>query len=296
MMALKGRMSFGSNWWAKQWLEAMESLGWGNRLTRGRAYARNGNVLDIEISPGKVKAHVQGSKKTPYKVEISVKTLSQQEWEQVLDSLASKAIFSAKLLAGEMPDNIEEAFSLLEVSLFPRYNTDLSAQCTCTDWADPCKHIAAVCYILAQEFDRDPFLLFKLRGMNREQIMEAICNRRTSAAQPMIAKREEELSGEVERGSNIQNNEISIGEKIDEKVRSVACGSQHDDCSLINYWTGKMKSMDIKIVVEPPLVEQSILKRLGEPPFLAGKMDMIRQLEQDYKKVLLKAITVGYKN
>jgi len=273
-MALRGRKSFGSNWWAKQWLEALESLGWDGRLTRGRSYARNGNVLDLEISPGKVEAHVQGSRKAPYKVEISMKTLSQHEWEQVLDALASKAIFSAKLLAGEMPDNIEEAFSLLEVSLFPRYAADLSARCTCPDWANPCKHIAAVYYILAQEFDRDPFLLFKLRGMNREQIMEAICNRRTSAARPITEKKYEELPQEVESEGS----------------------SQHDGVSLINYWTGKMKSMDIKIVVEPPLVEQSILKRLGDPPFFAGKMDMIRQLEQDYKRVLLKAITVGYKD
>ncbi|MFO7154520.1 MAG: SWIM zinc finger family protein [Caldicoprobacter oshimai] len=274
MMASRGKKGFGSSWWAKQWLEALESFGWDSRLTRGRAYARNGNVLDVEISPGRVKAHVQGSRKTPYKVEISMKTLSQYEWDQVLDALASKAIFSAKLLAGEMPDNIEEAFSSLEVSLFPRYAMDLSAHCTCPDGANPCKHIAAVYYILAQEFDRDPFLLFKLRGMNREQIMEAIRNRRTSAAEPMTAKKEGGLPQEIEREGS----------------------SQHDAVSLINYWTGKMKSMDIKIAVEPPLVEQSILKRLGEPPFFAGKMDMIRQLEQDYKKVLLKAITVGYKD
>ncbi len=295
-MACRGKKAFGSNWWAKQWLEALESCGWDSRLTRGRAYARNGNVLNVEISPGKVEAHVQGSRKIPYKVEISVKTLSQCEWEQVLDALASKAIFSAKLLSGEMPDNIEEAFSALEVSLFPRCAIELSAHCTCSDWANPCKHIAAVCYILAQEFDRDPFLLFKLRGMSREQIMEAIRNRRTSAAQPMAAKKEEDLPKEVEREYNLQNDEVSLEEKIDEKVKPVGCSSQHDHVSLINYWTGKMKSMDIKIVVEPPLVEQSILKRLGEPPFLAGKMDMIRQLERDYKKVLLKAITVGYKD
>lgn len=273
-MALRGKKGFGSNWWAKQWLEALESFGWDNRLARGKAYARNGNVLDVEILPGKVKARVQGSRKTPYKVEIFMKTLSQNEWEQVLDALASKAIFSAKLLAGEMPDNIEEAFSSLEVPLFPKYAMDLSAECTCPDWANPCKHIAAVYYILAQEFDRDPFLLFRLRGMDKEQIMEAIRNRRAKSAEATAEKK----------------SEVSVRE--DEKEN----GSQSNVGSLANYWTGKMKSMDIKIVIEPPLVEQSILKRLGEPSFFAGKMDMVRQLEQDYKKVLLKAITVGCKS
>lgn len=294
-MAWNGKKGFGSSWWAKQWLEALESFGWNSRLTRGRAYARNGNVLDIEISAGKVEAHVQGSKEIPYKVEIFIKTLSHHEWEQVLNALASKAIFAAKLLAGEMPNNIEEAFSSLEVSLFPRYTMDLSAYCTCSDPVNPCKHIAAVYYILAREFDRDPFLLFKLRGMNREQIIEAFRSRRTGSAEPEATKREEGLFPEPNGERGRQGDQVSYGERIDEKEKQVACSSR-DDVSLINYWTGRMKSMDIKIVVEPPLVEQSILKRLGEPPFFAGKMDMIRQMEQDYKKVLLKAITIGYKD
>lgn len=295
-MASREKKGFGSSWWARQWLEAFECFGWGKCLTRGKAYARNGNVLDVEILPGLVKAHVRGSKKTPYKVEISMKTLSEHEWEQVLDALASKAIFSAKLLVGDMPGDIEKAFSSLEVSIFPRHTMDLTAHCTCSDWLSPCKHIAAVYYILAQEFDRDPFLLFKLRGMNREQIMEAIRNRRTSVAQPVTAKKEEHLPQEVKSEYGLQNDGVSFEEKIDEKVRPITGNLQHDEVSLINYWTGKMRNMDIKITVEPPLVEQSILKRLGEPPFFAGKMDMIRQLEQDYKKVLLKAITVGYKD
>ncbi|NPV79247.1 MAG: hypothetical protein HPY52_03070 [Firmicutes bacterium] len=171
---------FGENWWAKRWLSVLESFGWANRLQRERSYARGGNVLDIDIQPGMVKAEVQGSRPRPYRVTIKMQPLSDKEWDRVISAMAGKAIFAARLLAGEMPENIEEAFASSRVSLFPKSSSDITTSCSCPDWANPCKHVAAVYYLLGERFDGDPFLLFRLRGRSREELTEALRQRRAA--------------------------------------------------------------------------------------------------------------------
>src|SRR5882757_6373490 len=96
--------AFGQSWWAKRWIATLEAFDLGTRLTRGRSYARSGQVLSIEIEPGLVRAKVQGSRPKPYGVDIQVKTLSEDEWQRVAEALSGQALFAAKLMAGEMPD------------------------------------------------------------------------------------------------------------------------------------------------------------------------------------------------
>ena len=179
---LARRGEFGTEWWARRWLEVLESLGWSSRLQRGRAYAREGRVLEIRVSPGEVTARVQGSRPRPYTVKISVRPLSDDQWERVLDAMAARAAFAARLLAGEMPVDIEEAFRVARCSLFPASESQISTSCSCPDWANPCKHIAAVYYLLGRQFDGDPFLMFVLRGRTREQVLAALRERRIERA------------------------------------------------------------------------------------------------------------------
>ena len=176
------RGDFAKNWWATRWIEAMERLMEVKRLRRGRNYARRGQVLSIEETKGGVTARVQGSRRTPYKVSIQVKPLSDAQWEKVIGALANQALFTAQLLAGEMPQDIEEAFAAAGVSLFPDKGGDLVTDCSCPDWANPCKHVAATHYILGEQFDEDPFLLFRLRGRSQEQVLEAMRQRRADQA------------------------------------------------------------------------------------------------------------------
>lgn len=143
----------------------------GTRLTRGRSYARAGQVLSIEVEPGEVTAQVQGSRRLPYEVRIGTLTLSSKDWARVEEVMASRAVFLAKLLAGEMPHEIEEAFAESRLSLFPMSPGDLSSDCSCPDWANPCKHIAATYYLLAEAFDADPFLIFRWRGRDRDELL-----------------------------------------------------------------------------------------------------------------------------
>jgi uncharacterized Zn finger protein len=165
------RGAFGQSWWAKRWIQVLESFHIGGRLDRGRSYARKGQVVSIEIDTGQVKAIVQGSDPTPYQVTIGLPVLSNQDWKKLAKALSRQALFSVKLLAGEMPQDIEQAFADSGLSLFPAKMTDLETDCSCPDWSNPCKHIAAVYYLLGEEFDRDPFLIFKLRGMLREELV-----------------------------------------------------------------------------------------------------------------------------
>jgi uncharacterized Zn finger protein len=175
------RGAFGTSWWAKRWIAALDRFGWGSRLQRGKTYARQGQVLAIDFAGAKIKAKVQGSRPKPYDVTIEMQPLSAAQWEQAIEALSRQAIFAAKLLAGEMPQDIEQAFDTAGVPLFPRGPHDISATCSCPDYANPCKHIAAVYYLLGERFDEDPFLIFQARGRTRKQIINALRALRASA-------------------------------------------------------------------------------------------------------------------
>ena len=162
---------FGKSWWAKRWTTVLEGFSLGTRMSRGRSYARSGQVLSIDVSEGKIQAQVQGSRSRPYEVKIQVKQLPKAAWAKVAAAAAAQAIFASKLLAGQMPQEMEEIFQAEGVSLFPERYKDLSTECSCPDYENPCKHIAAVYYLLGEEFDRDPFLIFRMRGMTRQAFL-----------------------------------------------------------------------------------------------------------------------------
>jgi uncharacterized Zn finger protein len=171
----------GASWWAQRWQSVLESFGWADRLARGRSYARYGAVRRLEITPGEVRATVQGSLASPYAVRIAVRPLSRTEWERVVAALGAQARYTAHLQAGEMPPAIEDAFTAARAPLFPTAD-ELAADCPCPDPANPCKHIAAAYYALGAEIDRDPFLIFRLRGRDRDQLLAALREVRAAAA------------------------------------------------------------------------------------------------------------------
>jgi uncharacterized Zn finger protein len=168
------RGAFGRSWWARRWLAVLEALQVGGRLSRGRAYARRGQVMDVAIEEGLVRARVQGSRPEPYEVSIRVTPLPPAAWARLAEVLSGEAAFLAKLLAGEMPADIETAFGKASLSLFPERLSELQTSCSCPDWSNPCKHIAAVYYLLGEEFDRDPFLIFRLRGITRDELLRLV--------------------------------------------------------------------------------------------------------------------------
>ena len=162
------------NWWARRWVEVLERFAVGRRLGRGRSYARQGHIVDIEIGKGSVIAHVQGSRDAPYLVRMHFSMLSSTDWKKVIRALTQRPDVAVELGMGQIPDSIESVFEEQNLSLFPNASGDLKANCSCPDNANPCKHVAAVYYLLGEEFDRDPFLIFQLRGMERGELLAAL--------------------------------------------------------------------------------------------------------------------------
>jgi uncharacterized Zn finger protein len=168
------RGAIGEQWWSRRFIGALESYGMSSRLSRGRSYARAGQVLEFTLTPGKVTARVQGSRVRPYAVSIKVAPLPAAQWRTVQDRLASQALFRAKLLAGEMPHEIEQVFADCGTPLFPADIDDMDMSCSCPDWEVPCKHLAALCYVLAEAFDADPFAMLAWRGKGRDEMLAAL--------------------------------------------------------------------------------------------------------------------------
>ena len=177
---------FGVTWWGKQWITALDRLGhaYSNRLPRGRSYARAGRVVDLAMGAGEATAGVVGTRRKPYEVRIGLKTFSKSQWKRVIDVLAGRARITVALLRGELPAQIGESLQTHGIQLFPLSKTDLETSCSCPDWANPCKHVAAVHYVLAAALDMDPFLIFVLRGLGREAVLAAVAEARGMAAPP----------------------------------------------------------------------------------------------------------------
>lgn len=233
--------TIGETWWSQRWIRALEELQMGARLARGRSYARRGQVLDMHVQAGRVTARVQGSRPAPYAVEICMRTLTEDEWRAVIKALSLQALFAAKLLAGEMPHEIEHVFDAAHVPLFPKHIDDLRTTCSCPDWANPCKHIAAVYYLLADSFDKDPFLLFALRGKRKDDVLAALREQR--AGEPHERPRAEE---EPARGAP-------------------------DEAWLKEFWRPGKAAEHFVIRPARPPVHMALLARLGRGPFMEIK-------------------------
>ena len=255
---------FARTWWASRWARSL--TGWISpaRMARARAYARRGQVVGLDVQVGLVLARVQGTRPSPYQVRIQSKTLTEPEWERVVEQLAGQAIYAAQLLNGEMPHEIEAVFDLAGVSLFPSPERDLTSECSCPDPIKPCKHIAAVILLVGEQLDEDPFLMFALRGRTREQIMSALRNRRTPASvAPSRA------------GTARVDGAIPLGECLE------------------HFWEMGSDVSSLQIRVEPPEVELQVLRVLGTPTF-AEDETLLDRLAAVYGIVSRKALDTAY--
>lgn len=203
-----------------------------------------------------IKARVRGSRPEPYKVTIEVRKLTESDWRKVAKELSQQALFLAKLLAGVMPQEIEQAFERVSLSLFPKTRGDLVTECSCPDWSNPCKHIAAVYYLLGEEFDRDPFLIFKMRGKSREELVELL----------------------AEKPANATGRPHSL---VSPQVQAQ---SEPLPANPSTFWTAVKLPEDFWGNVETPAVTAPLLKRLGKFPFWRGKTPLQEALGANYSR------------
>jgi len=289
------RGNFGQNWWAKRWIETLESFHIGARLSRGRSYARKGQVISIDVRKGVVLAKVQGTRSKPYEIVIRMKEIAKRSWKKVAKLLSGRILYVAQLLNGEMPMEIEEKFKEAGVSLFPSKRKDLNTSCTCPDWSNPCKHIAAVFYLLGEEFDRDPFLIFKLRGKTREELVDLMgvsSLDRGDAADETITKEEEKpdsspepLTSDVKAFWKGQKHAGKVGDEQENNTENEKSGPPVGNAGKsLNLPAGDKNELSDNLFgeIKFPHVTAALPKRLGNFPFWRGGENFLNALKPIY--------------
>ncbi|HVF10314.1 MAG TPA: SWIM zinc finger family protein [Abditibacteriaceae bacterium] len=268
------RGGFGESWWAKRWIQVLETFNIGSRLSRGRSYARSGQVLSVEIEPGLVKAKVQGSRPKPYNVRIRIETLAPQDGDKLAAALSSQVLFTAKLLAGEMPQDIEQVFTASALSLFPERSSDLNTECSCPDWSNPCKHVAAVYYLLGEEFDRDPFLLFRLRGIDRERL--------TALLETPETVPDEKLTPSDDTGSAAPAPARRRKAKAATAIATPSPAPEPLSPDATVFWQGAALPDDFWGEAQLPPINAALPRRLGNFPFWRGERPLLETIEPIY--------------
>ena len=255
----------GTTWWGKRWIEALEHVlgGDAGRLGRGRTYARAGRTHDLTVSGGEVHAKVTGSRDAPYDIEIRLSRLSDEAWKKAIAQMAEKAQFAAELLAGQMPRDIDAAFRAADASLFPRTRKELVTECSCPDWGDPCKHVAATHYVLGDVLDRDPFLLFELRGRTKVEVLDAL---RAARGGGTSAQGKGKRGGA--RSGTAGDAVVPAGEPREaSEPRRVTPGKSE----LAEYDRPREALPSLHFSFDAPAVPAAVLRQLGAPAAWSGK-------------------------
>ena len=273
LVARSERGSIGEHWWSKRFVDVLESFALGSRLTRGKNYARRGQVVSLDVAAGSVTARVQGSRRTPYTVAIALAPFSGLLWAKVEVVLAEQAIHSAQLLAGEMPAELEQVFAAAGAPLFPARAADLSMSCSCPDWEVPCKHLAATFYLLAESFDDDPFRILAWRGRSREALLARLRELRSDA--PSVpADGPPTPSVDV-----VQQRDVGAGMALDEEP-AAAPGTQRVD--QFAFWdAGELPALP----THPVLPTDLLLRQLPTPAPALGGARLVDDLRPLYARL-----------
>jgi uncharacterized Zn finger protein len=266
------RGAIGEQWWSRRFIAVLESFGMTGRLQRGRNYARRGQVLEFSLVAGKVAARVQGSRPSPYKVTLAVQPLTAAQWKTVESRLAAQALFRARLLAGEMPAEIEQVFADAGTPLFPESSRDLAMDCNCPDWGFPCKHVAAVCYVLAEAFDDDPFAMLAWRGKSRADLLAALRGMGAGGTAGAAAG-----SGAAGRAPAGGPSGPSAAASPALAVLSDVTGRPLEE-SLADFWSPGLSQARLRASPPSPATPPDLLLRLSEPPPALVRGQQLREL------------------
>ena len=248
-------------WWLERWYVVMESVGMKDHLELNESNIHLERVLSLDVNASSVTSEVQGSRYEPYEVKIVIQPFSEDEWKEAVKALASQALFSAKLLSGQVPENIESAFAGVGLSLFPNSSDELTMYCSCADEGLPCSHILATNFALAEKLEEDPFLLFRWRGLSREKILRQLRHLRAAEA----------------AGRDVDDSEHQSLEEL-----------------IPNYWKLGDSFSTVTISVRPPEVASSLLRSFGVPSFWEPHPEIRGSLDRLYEKVTERAMALAY--
>ncbi len=268
-----------TEWWVQRWNDLLNSYRFKKRLERARNYAREGNVLTIEFKDSQVLAKVQGTAAEPYQVSLFIDPFSVEDWNYLVETMAQQAIYSAHLLAGEMPHNIEEVFTSNGLSLFPFTLSDIHSQCSCPDPKNPCKHIGAVYYQLGDRFSEDPFVLFQLRGRTKGQILDDLRRLRSTGTLEQVSK-------EI---SDIHPESLNPSPTLS-PTQSTVIPSVTTPLNIKEFWQYNEPLDPTLVVITPPPDNSTVLDVLGAIPLAAVDSRAIQYFKEVYQIVSREAM------
>jgi uncharacterized Zn finger protein len=269
--------NFSRTWWGQEFIQALEHISDDGRLSRGRAYANNGKIISFGINDGMILATVRGSinpyfgvyKEPRYVTTINFQPISAAKWAAAIALIASRASLISRLLLNEIPSNIEDSFTTLGLNLLPNGKKDFQAQCSCPDYGNPCKHIAGVYYRVAAELDRDPFLLFELRGLSREDLLKELAKSPLGQA----------LSAELQ----LSQGSLKPAESYYTKPTTVAAQTVE---RLQDFWQGTKRLPQTMEPLAKPLVAGIPVKKQGDyPAFWHRNNSFLEVMEELYEQV-----------
>jgi uncharacterized Zn finger protein len=280
LVARSARGGIGEQWWSRRFIEVMESFGVGGRLTRGRTYARKGQVISLDVEPGEVSASVQGSRVTPYKVRIGLPRFTELVWAKVEVVLAEQAIHSARLLAGEFPPELEPVFAGIGAPLFPVRLNDLDLRCSCPDHVVPCKHLAAVFYLLAERFDHDPFLILRWRGRPREALLRRLRELRGDE-RPAPASMETDAGAQAGPVGPVLSAGLAL-EGVEPEGRQ-AMDAEDTAAAALSFWSA---GESLPLPSQPELPVDLLLRSLPVPAGTLGGSTLLARLGPLYQQLI----------
>ncbi|HET8913195.1 MAG TPA: SWIM zinc finger family protein [Ktedonobacteraceae bacterium] len=272
---------FGRNWWGERFIAALERFTDAGRLGRGRSYASNGRIISYEISQSAVTAKVRGSVNPyygimtapTYKTTIIFRTISPSHWKQVISKLSSRADMVTQLLMGEMPATIEDVFAELDLYLLPHSARDFESDCSCPDYANPCKHIAGLYYVLAAALDQDPFVIFGLRGLTREDLQAELA--KTSLGKILA--------------DSLVKEEIEPEPVASYFTRPIRESDETDSANHKEFWSGARRLPPLPAIPTKSSVPAILVKKQGDfPPFWPKAASFIRVMEEIYERVRIR--------
>ncbi len=271
---------FSRTWWGQRFIDALEQFTDPARLGRGRSYASNGRIIEYKITNGTVNARVRGSinpyfgvtKEPIYKTSITIKAISAANWKKVIARIATRADLVTRLLMNEMPDTIEEPFAALDLHLLPHSQRDFTTSCSCPDYANPCKHISGVYYLLASALDNDPFIMFELRGLSRADLQAELA--RSPLGQILATTL-------VEKDLPVQPVESYYPRPLKQTTANPT--------SYKEFWTGAKRLPPLPATNTLVTVPALLIKKQGDyPPFWHKDASFIRTMETFYERVRIK--------
>ena len=271
---------FTRTWWGKVFIEALESITDAGRLQRGRSYAKGNKVKSFDIDRNCITARVRGSinpyfgvyKEPTYNISIKIEPIAKSKWNLAIEQLSSKASTISRLLLNEVPDDIESTFAELGLHLLPHSSQDFETSCSCPDYANPCKHIAGVYYLVAAQLDKNPFLLFELRGLSKSELQYRLAQ--TSFGK-ILSEELNSLEVSVELSDSLYTKAVkqSLLEKPSNK----------------EFWLGTKK---LPQTIDSPtenIISAIAVKRQGDfPAFWHKDNSFIETMEELYQRVRTK--------